>query len=87
MINHWFRRVFRRSWFAIEIRGNAMTVVWGRAPRHFFRNCEKIFRKHPIRRGYIYGMKRHNEVELQFSPGFPQDLEDRVVKLWLMLTY
>jgi hypothetical protein len=87
MFNHWFRRLFRRSWFALEIRGDAMTVAWGRAPRHFLRNCEKIIRKHPIERAYIYGIRKHNEVGLQFSPGFPPDIEDRVLKLWQTLTY
>ncbi|MEJ1388071.1 MAG: DUF3634 family protein [Candidatus Sedimenticola sp. (ex Thyasira tokunagai)] len=63
--------------FVIRISPGLVTVKKGEPPKVFLKDCRLIIR-HQIIRGYIYGIRNHDGIKLEFSSSIDPGTQQKI---------
>ena len=70
--------------FVIRVRNRVPVTVKGKVSQAFVAELADVLRRHEVRRGSIYGVRRRGAVLLGFSPGIPQAARQGLRNVWAM---
>ena len=81
-IGYWF--LCRRRLFVIRVRGGAAFAVRGKIPQASIADFCDVLRRHRVRRGAIYGVRRNGRIALSFSRTIPAGSRQALRNVWTM---
>jgi Protein of unknown function (DUF3634) len=70
--------------FVVRVRDRVPSVARGKVSQAFVTELADVLRRHSVRRGAIYGVRRRGAVLLGFSPGIPQAARQALRNVWSM---
>ena len=70
--------------FVIRVRSRVPFLVRGNVTQAFVIELAEVLRRHDVRRGMIYGVRRRSTVGLGFSRGIPAAARQALRNVWAM---
>src|SRR5690348_14827024 len=70
--------------FVIRVRNRVPFLIRGKVSQAFVVELADVLRRHDVRRGSIYGVRRRGAVLLGFSRGIPRAARQALRNVWAM---
>lgn len=70
--------------FVIRIRNRVPFLTHGKVSQAFVTEFAEVIQTHGVRRGSIYGVRKHGAVVLAFSRGIPTSARQSLRNVWSM---
>jgi hypothetical protein len=70
------------SVFILKIKDEEVNRIEGELKKGRVSDFSDLVKKTGIKKGYIYGVKKYNQVGLGFSPSFPKKYRQQFRNVW-----
>lgn len=80
----WWQVGARGRVFVVRVRDRTPVVVKGKVSQAFVIELKDLLKRHGVRRGSIYGVRRGRAVLLSFSAGIPKSARQALRNVWAL---